>query len=104
MTQQFKSTETFKMALTIIVDPKAKQWDYIRTDYGFGYIPNDEAAYWVEKYDIVEDGDNKGRLEHTRHLFEAATPLAVRKECLNELEKIKKQMTRANYELKSYNY
>lgn len=99
MTQQFKSAETFKMALTIIVNPKAKQWDYIRTDYGFGYIPTEGSACWTEKFDVEEDGDNMGKLEYTRYCFEEFTPLAVRKECLKRLENVKMQMERASYTL-----
>jgi len=82
MTQYFTSVESFKMALTVVVDNQAKEYNYIREDMGSGWMPCVGAGSWTENYDVEEDGDGLGVLHLTRYCFEGKSPLAVRREVL----------------------
>lgn len=85
--EHFNSTETCKRGLVIC--ESANEFNYMFIDYGSGYLPGDCTGSWTEKYDLEEDGDFSEDLQYTRFLFEAITPLQVRREALLKLKNYK---------------
>lgn len=83
---KFSSLETCKRGLIICTDPATHEWNYTFANYGSGWMPCDNAGSWTDKCDLEEDGDFKRELHYTRYLFEAATPLQVRREALSMLK------------------
>ena len=91
MATNFQNIDNFKMALVIVKDYQANEYNYIIQDFSFGFMPPYGAGSWTETYDVVEDGDNKGTMHFTRYIFEAATPLSVRRELNQFLNSLKAQ-------------
>lgn len=97
MTQEFQTRETFKRGIIVVKDMGSHQWNYIVEDFSFGYMPPVKAGSWTDHYDVDEDGDNKGELHFTRYIFEAKTPLAVRKEAVRFFQSLVGQFENNNY-------
>ena len=97
MVQQFNSMDTFKMSLIVVKDNQSCEYNYIKEDMGFGWMPGTCAGSWIETYDIEEDGDNNGILHFDCYCFEGVSPLMVRRELLHFLQTIKSQFENINY-------